>query len=123
MKSQITKDPSQQPKKLCVDRLWIVTISAVCLFISSSCSKNNVISMPKPVSDTIVYIAGSGAAASGPLGAAKYWKNGNAVILSDGTKAESACSIFANGNDIYVAGTESVGSNSFAKFWKNGFES
>jgi hypothetical protein len=53
---------------------------------------------------------------------AKYWKNGDPVILS----AETSTSAYANsidvvGNDIYIAGKEANSSLiPIAKYWKNG---
>ena len=46
---------------------------------------------------------------------AKYWKNGVAVNLPNGTQAKS---IYVYGNDVYVAGDN----NGKAKYWKNGVE-
>ena len=59
---------------------------------------------------------------------AKYWKNGQEIRLTDGTNNAAARSIVIVGRDVYVAGSESVGSLSFgwapfvAKYWKNGQE-
>jgi hypothetical protein len=69
----------------------------------------NIISCGTAISD--VYVAGWEA------GKAKFWKNGIATELTDGTVAANAYSIFVSqSNDIYVAGIAYGG----GKVWKNG---
>lgn len=50
---------------------------------------------------------------------AKYWKNGTAVVLADGTYPSAANGIFISGNDVYTAGYEFNGNTQLAKYWKN----
>ncbi|OPC39228.1 hypothetical protein [Elizabethkingia anophelis] len=46
---------------------------------------------------------------------AKYWKNGIATVLTDGTKEAWVTSILAEGDDVYVTGYEDYK----AVYWKN----
>jgi hypothetical protein len=55
---------------------------------------------------------------------AKYWKNGQEVVLNSQFDEAIATSIVVVNNDVYVAGYESdfTGRNNKAKYWKNGQE-
>ncbi|MBK8353013.1 MAG: hypothetical protein IPL21_15515 [Saprospirales bacterium] len=66
-----------------------------------------------------VYIAGYQYNDNGHA-VAKYWKNGIAVTLSDGTHDELAISIFVVGNDVYVLGVSYESTKLIVKYWKNG---
>ncbi len=67
-----------------------------------------------------VYVAGYEFVQYKYVNTAKYWKNGIATTLSDGSKDALAYSIFVSGSDIYVTGSE-FGTNCYlAKYWKNG---
>jgi hypothetical protein len=82
------------------------------------------------VSGTDVYVAGweNKTTQTGPSSyviepVAKYWKNGVAVALTDGSTLAEAFSIFVLGNDVYVSGinclTTTAGCER-AALWKNG---
>src|ERR1700733_8001584 len=110
--------------KKCYSLLLILTIVGFC-----SCKKEahqqvggNGNGSNGPVD---VYVVGS--EWNGPGGnsttmnVAKYWKNGTAVVLSDGTTFTSTSSITVSGKDVYVAGDEFNASGiDIAEHWKNG---
>ena len=79
------------------------------------------------MSGTDVYVAGYENVTTevGPgqfvvAGVAKYWRNGVATALTDGTNDAAATSIAIFGSDIYIGGWETSGGVSVAKVWKNG---
>ena len=89
----------------------------ILLASSYSCKKgvNNVVSQN---TGPDVYVSGR------DDGGALYWKNGIRVYLPRGSTASS---IYVSGNDVYVAGivisgvldTFSIGSYTYAAYWKN----
>ncbi len=67
------------------------------------------------VSGNDVYVAGK------ELGVAKYWKNGQAVALTNGQFDAEATDILVIGNDIYLTGSvANPDSRRNARYWKNG---
>jgi hypothetical protein len=71
------------------------------------------------VSNGDVYIAGDDA--FGPKYIAKYWKNGVAVNLGNGTTNSHAYGIAIKGTDVYAAGDlQGTGGITYATLWKNG---
>jgi hypothetical protein len=99
----------------------VILFSAlICALLFVSCNPDEDIEPGPKTYTTDIYIAGHTINSSGKT-VATYWKNEEAVSLSDGTKNEYAMSIAVSGNDVYVAGIErnSAGIN-VAKYWKNG---
>ncbi len=73
---------------------------------------------PPPPSVTVY---AGGYERNGNIQTAKYWKNGVATLLTNGTFTSQVNSIFIAGNDIYAAGLELNASNKVVgKYWKNG---
>lgn len=72
------------------------------------------------VSGNDIYVAGKETNAAGNR-VAKYWKNGIATILSDGTTSCDVTCIAVVDNDVYVGGSERNAAGKYiAKYWKNG---
>jgi hypothetical protein len=65
-----------------------------------------------------VYVAGF--ENNGKHDVAKYWKNGQAVSLTNGFQNATANAIFVSAGNTYVAGDENNGKHFVAKYWKNG---
>ena len=70
------------------------------------------------VSGNDVYVVGDEYVGGGK-NAIVYWKNGNKIIVTDGSISSYANSIQVNGNDVYVSGYE-LGVISPVMYWKNG---
>ncbi len=67
-----------------------------------------------------IYVAGEeGDFSSNGKNIAKYWKNGQEILLT-GPIGAGATSITIDGSDVYVAGWEYKGTRTVAKYWKNG---
>lgn len=71
------------------------------------------------LSGSDVYICGSrGNYPGGSL--AVYYKNGSAVVLTDGSNPAGIEAICVSGSDVYAAGFEYIGDMCSAAYWKNG---
>ena len=60
----------------------------------------------------------SGTEDNAGISTAKYWKNGVAVNLSDGSNSGYCNAIFSFGNDTYMAGSV-YETGTRAAYWKN----
>ena len=90
--------------------------------LSSKDTMQVTVNAPPPTeSNRDIYVAGWEINGS-EIGVAKYWKNGVAVSLTDGTRSASAFCIAVVDSDVYVAGFEyeNNGTRFVAKYWKNG---
>ena len=82
-----------------------------CILGFCSCKKDN-----DPVGNPQVDVYVAGSVFNGYAYIAKYWKNGQAIALTDSTKDAWGSSVAVVGNDVYLAGSE----EGIAKYWKNG---
>lgn len=76
------------------------------------------------IAGTDVYVAGWEGDFVGRLGGtgsvAKYWKNGQEIALTNGSRYAYTSTIALFGSDVYVVGTEHNGMRPDIKYWKNG---
>jgi hypothetical protein len=103
--------------------LHICTIGLIAYTIG--CASSSDPTPPPSAGEVDVYAAGyeSNAQSSGYKWVAKYWKNNNEIILSDGINNAYASSIQVVGNDVYVVGGEQLKINNElsyrVRYWKN----
>ena len=94
-----------------------ILVLAIYVLLYFSCKKSPVSTITPPSAGTNVYVGGF------ENKVAKYWKNGNAVILADPLLNTAINSIVVVGNDVYAGGYE-INNNptpvKVAKYWKNG---
>src|SRR4051812_27294951 len=67
-----------------------------------------------------IYTCGEGLNPSTNKIVAKFWKNGVATPLTDGTKTSVAKAIVVVDRDVYIVGEETVNTYQVVKYWKNG---
>jgi hypothetical protein len=86
-------------------------------FIELSASSTNAVF----VSGNTTYVTGMGLTVFPTFQySAAYWNNGNMIVLpSNGTESLTT-DIYVKGNDVFVSGSESQNSQSYAVYWKNG---
>ena len=88
----------------------------LCSTLFAYCSSDEVL-QPENLN---IYVAGYIYEVATDKQFAVYWKNGEAIFLTDGSNPAGAHAIVVDGPDIYVAGFESNGNYNVAKYWKNG---
>lgn len=112
-----------KPNKLLATGIAFMVFSAFLSCKKDKADDNNGGGTPTPPVTTVsdVYVAGYEINSSGK-NVAKYWKNGTAVTLTNGSRDAVARSIFVSGNDVYVAGYQDKAASvlNIATYWKNG---
>ncbi len=93
----------------------------VSTLMTSGCGSNSSSQQLKKNTVTDVYVAGWENSSLNSIAlVAKYWKNGNPVVLSQ--QPSEAYAIAVSGNDVYVAGQVAGSTHDIAVYWKNGVE-
>lgn len=89
---------------------------------ASTVDLGNVYACSTQPTNTDVYVFGN-ETAPGPNSVVKYWKNGVATNVTDGSRSSYTYGAYMTAaNDMYIAGVEwdAAGFTSNAKLWKNG---
>ncbi len=104
-----------------IDHIWIAKYSVGGVEVALSDGKKDAHVTSIVVSDNDVYASGS-ALNSKNQSYALYWKNGNAILLTDSTTNHYALGedIVVVDGDVYVAGYKFNGHTNIAMYWKNG---
>jgi hypothetical protein len=100
---------------------YTLTFLSIVLFFTA-CKKSSTTEDPivPPINPAPAVVYVSGYENNGTKGVAKYWKDGVAVSLTDGTKNAYANTVFVSGTDVYAGGYENNATKNVAKIWKNG---
>ena len=86
------------------------------LFFAFSCKKENI---TKNIDNVFIIKNASNSRGNFYI---KYWKNNveNNITDSSSSNSNLSSTLFVDGEDIYIGGSEYNGVNTVAKYWKNG---